>query len=101
VASHSFLCCLQVAERAIYVLNNESMMNFISRHRTTLLPILFSALCRNTNSIALKALAMQAAQQAAQQAAAAGADDSDAAAAGGDASPAKGLLWIVGGRART
>lgn len=46
----------QVAERAIYVLNSDTIMRFISTHRETLIPILYNALCRNTNSVALAAL---------------------------------------------
>jgi len=39
----------QVAERALYILNNDFILRFVTSHRTTLLPILAEALFSNTH----------------------------------------------------
>merc|ERR1712083_539385 len=38
----------QVAERALFLWNNESIANFTNEHRQQILPILYPALCQNT-----------------------------------------------------
>lgn len=41
---------LQVAERSLFLWNNEYIVNLVAQHRHQLLPILFPALEENTNS---------------------------------------------------
>jgi serine/threonine-protein phosphatase 2A regulatory subunit B' len=42
--------CAQVAERSLFLWNNEYIVNLVAQHRHQLLPILFPALEENTNS---------------------------------------------------
>lgn len=39
-------CALQVAERALYMWNNEYILNMIEENNTTIMPIMFPALYR-------------------------------------------------------
>ncbi len=41
---------MQVAERSLFLWNNEYIVNLVAQHRHQLLPILFPALEENTNS---------------------------------------------------
>lgn len=47
---HIYYLCVQVAERALFLWNNDHIRNLITQNRKVILPIIFPALERNTRS---------------------------------------------------